>query len=172
VVSPGRWSRRSHGVMTEVADSMTDAHLYQLLAPELIRFATGLVGREDAADVFANAIVKALASPSWPTVTNHRAFLYRAVLNEARTWTRRRSERTVRETRAATVRIWELPGFHSDVVEAVVRLSVRQRAVIVLTYWADLDPIAVAERLGISEGSVRRHLARARARLREVLHDH
>jgi RNA polymerase sigma factor (sigma-70 family) len=53
--------------------------------------------------------------------------------------------------------------------EAVAGLSVRQRAVVVLTYWADLDPRAVAERLGISEGSVRRHLARARARLREVL---
>jgi RNA polymerase sigma factor (sigma-70 family) len=53
--------------------------------------------------------------------------------------------------------------------EAVGKLSVRQRAVIVLTYWADLDPPTVAERLGISEGSVRRHLARARAHLREVL---
>lgn len=40
---------------------------------------------------------------------------------------------------------------------------------VLLTYWADLDPGTVAERLGISEGSVRRHLARARARLREVL---
>jgi RNA polymerase sigma-70 factor (ECF subfamily) len=53
--------------------------------------------------------------------------------------------------------------------DAVVALSVRQRAVIVLTYWADLDPRTVAERLGISEGSVRRHLARARAHLREAL---
>ena len=52
---------------------------------------------------------------------------------------------------------------------AVDRLSVQQRAVILLTYWMDLDPKSTAERLGISEGAVRRHLARARARLREVL---
>jgi RNA polymerase sigma factor (sigma-70 family) len=51
----------------------------------------------------------------------------------------------------------------------VQRLSLRQRAVVFLTYWEDLGPASVAELLGISEGAVRRHLARARARLKEVL---
>jgi RNA polymerase sigma factor (sigma-70 family) len=41
--------------------------------------------------------------------------------------------------------------------------------VVVLTYWEDLTVEQVAGTLEISEGSVRRHLARARARLREVL---
>jgi RNA polymerase sigma factor (sigma-70 family) len=54
---------------------------------------------------------------------------------------------------------------------AIQQLSVRQRAVIVLTYWGDFTPRAVAATLGISEGAVKRHLARARHRLREVLHD-
>jgi DNA-directed RNA polymerase specialized sigma24 family protein len=31
-------------------------------------------------------------------------------------------------------------------------LSLRQRAVTVLTYWSDLDPGAIAQLLGISEG--------------------
>lgn len=64
---------------------------------------------------------------------------------------------------------WELPGFRPDVAAAVARLSVRQRAVVVLTYWADLDPAAIGVMLDVSEGSVRRHLARARAHLRKVL---
>jgi RNA polymerase sigma factor (sigma-70 family) len=51
----------------------------------------------------------------------------------------------------------------------VARLSLRQRAVIVLTYWDDLDPAAIAGLLDISDGSVRRHLARGRSRLKEVL---
>ena len=38
-----------------------------------------------------------------------------------------------------------------------------------LTYWDDLPPATVATRLGIGEGSVRRHLARARKQLRTVL---
>jgi RNA polymerase sigma-70 factor (ECF subfamily) len=154
------------------ADDVDDAELYQSLAPELIRFATALVGRVDAPDVLSGAVVKALASPGWPAVANRRAYLYRAVFNEAQTWLRRASRRPIleaRAVRAAGVDRWELPTLRPEVRMAVARLSVRQRAVIVLTYWADLDPRSVAEWLEISEGSVRRHLARARARLREVL---
>jgi RNA polymerase sigma factor (sigma-70 family) len=91
-------------------------------------------------------------------------------LNEARTWARRRSLRIERERQTlAHPPTWELPRLDPEIAAAVRGLSLRQRAVVVLTYWADLDPAAVAVRLGISEGSVRRHLARARARLREVL---
>jgi RNA polymerase sigma-70 factor (ECF subfamily) len=151
---------------TPVAD---DAETYRQLAPELTRFATALVGRSDAHDVLSGAVVKALATPAWPTVANRRAYLYRAVFNEAQRWLRRSGQRPGREARWAGPDRWELPAFHDDVRRAVAALSVRQRAVVVLTYWADLDPRTVADRLGISEGSVRRHLARARANLREAL---
>lgn len=156
---------------TGAADEPTsDAQLYRDLAPELIRFATALVGPSDAADVMANAFAKAIGARSWAAVENRRAYLYRVVLNEARSHARRSARRIEREARSGGVREdWELPGLRPDVAAAVKRLSVRQRAVIVLTYWADLDPATVAERLGIGEGSVRRHLARARANLREVL---
>jgi DNA-directed RNA polymerase specialized sigma24 family protein len=40
---------------------------------------------------------------------------------------------------------------------------------VVLTYWCDLDDEAIAELLGISPGSVRRHLARGRDRLRRSI---
>ena len=146
-----------------------DAQTYQALASELIRFATALVGAEDAADVLSNSFLKAMSSPSWATVANRRAFLYRTVLNEASTIRRRRAARRALEARLTTSVHWDAPNLRHDVAVAVWRLSVRQRAVIVLTYWADLQPSAVAERLGISEGAVRRHLARARSRLREVL---
>jgi RNA polymerase sigma factor (sigma-70 family) len=154
------------------ADDAEDAELYERVAPELIRFATALVGRVDAPDVLSAAVVKVLATPGWPGVVNRRAYLYRSVYNEARTWLRRAGQRPIleaRAARAAAVDRWELPSLRPDVRVAVAGLSVRQRAVIVLTYWADLDPRSVAEWLGISEGSVRRHLARARGRLREVL---
>lgn len=57
----------------------------------------------------------------------------------------------------------------SDVIAAVENLSPQQRAVIALTYWRDLPVAEVAEILDISDGAVRKQLARARARLREVL---
>jgi RNA polymerase sigma factor (sigma-70 family) len=147
----------------------SDAEVYEALAPELIRFATGLVGKADASDVLSSAVVKALGAPAWPSVGDQRAYLYRAVFHEACTWRRRAAQRPERERRASVTDRWEMPAFRPDVGAAVARLSVKQRAVILLTYWADLRPADVADRLGVSEGSVRRHLARARAHLREVL---
>jgi RNA polymerase sigma factor (sigma-70 family) len=130
-----------------------------------------LVGRTDAPDVLSGAVVKALATPAWPRVRNRKAYLYRSVFNEAQTWLRRAWRRPHLEARAHAreTERFELPNLRPDVRDAVLRLSVRQRAVVVLTYWADLDSRTVAERLGISDGSVRRHLARARAHLREAL---
>ena len=154
---------------TEVRDDRSDASVYAALAPELIRFASSLVGPDDAADVLSAAVVRTLSSPRWPDVVNRRAYLYQAVFSEACTWRRRGAQRPGREASLVLPDRWELPGFRPDVAEAVARLSVRQRAVIVLTYWADLDPAAVALMLDVSEGSVRRHLARARAHLRKVL---
>ena len=149
----------------------TDAQVYAALAPELIGFATSLVGRDEAADVLSAAVVRSLSSPAWPTVANRGAYLYQAVFSEAFTWRRRTARRRERESRAWVSDRTELPTVRPDVLRAVTALSVRQRAVIVLTYWLDLHPSGIAELLGVSEGSVRRHLARARARLREVLCD-
>jgi RNA polymerase sigma-70 factor (ECF subfamily) len=56
-----------------------------------------------------------------------------------------------------------------EVLDAVARLSVQQRAAVFLTYWEDLSPEAVAARMGVSTGTVKRHLARARRRLGELL---
>ena len=62
------------------------------------------------------------------------------------------------------------PDPQSDrIIEALRSLSVQQRAVVHLTYWEDLTPAVVAERLGVSDGTVRRQLAHARDRLRKVL---
>jgi RNA polymerase sigma-70 factor (ECF subfamily) len=64
-----------------------------------------------------------------------------------------------------------LPEFRPDVQRAVEKLSVRQRAVVYLTYWEDMTNQMAANYLGISAGSVRRHLARAKTHLRRELYD-
>jgi RNA polymerase sigma factor (sigma-70 family) len=143
--------------------------LYAKHAEPLTRFATGLVGPSDAADVVADAVLRCLASDRWLEVRDPRPYLYRAVLNQARQSHRGALRRAAREARAAPPTPVEPADVRPEVLEAVARLSLRQRAVIVLTYWEDLAPAQVAIRLRITEGSVRRHLARARARLREEL---
>ncbi|MGI9584139.1 MAG: RNA polymerase sigma factor [Acidimicrobiia bacterium] len=147
----------------------TDEEVYSACADDLIRFAVGLVGRSDAQDVVSTAVVRSISSKSWPTVSDRRGYLFRAVLNQARNEHRDRQRRWAKELRGASDGVSYLPDYRPEVLAAVQKLSLRQRAVIVLHYWEDLQPSAIAVRLGISEGSVRRHLARARAKLRGTL---
>jgi RNA polymerase sigma factor (sigma-70 family) len=149
----------------------SDEAVYQKYADELIRFATALVGPSDAPDVLSIAVLRALASPGWPEVRDPRAYLTRAVLNEARAGYRSAIRRRAREAKVAPPERIEPSEARPEVLELVSRLSLRQRAVVVLTYWDDLDPEEISARLGITPGAVRKHLARARAHLRELLRD-
>ena len=143
----------------------------------LMRFATALVGPTDAPDVVSDAVVAVLGSRSFSSIRDHRSYLYRAVLNSAHARHRTGTRRLALEARASRLRspcgptastITELP---STVVNALQHLTSRQRAVVFLVYWEDLTPEAAATRLGISSGSVKKHLARARSHLREALTD-
>ena len=147
----------------------TDEEIYRKYADDLVRFATGLVGPFDAPDVVTDACLRAFGTSGWDQVANHRAYLYRTVLNQARSHHRSTLRRRLREIRTATPDVAVPAEVDVDVLAAVDKLSVQQRASVVLTYWEDLTPAEVAARLGISEGSVKRHLARARARLKELL---
>ncbi len=145
--------------------------MYRKHADELMRFATGLVGPSDANDVFQEGFVRALNSKAWPSIKNRRAFLYRCVLSEAQSFLRTSARRRRREERTWPGDTKVEENLHPEVRAVIEGLSVRQRAVILLTYWSDLDPSSIGDLLGISEGAVRRHLARARAHLKERLDD-
>jgi RNA polymerase sigma factor (sigma-70 family) len=153
------------------AGTREDTAIYQAHSQALVRFATGLVGPSDAADVVASAVLRAMTSKSWPQVTDHKAYLYRAVANEARSQYRSTMRRRAREQRVASREPVYQPDVRPEVLEAVSQLSPRQREVVVLTYWEDLSETAVADRLGMSPGSVRRHLGRARQQLRSLLNE-
>ncbi|MDH4115969.1 MAG: sigma-70 family RNA polymerase sigma factor [Acidimicrobiia bacterium] len=111
-----------------------------------------------------------MTSRAWRNVDNRRAYLYRAVANEASDLRRTSARRRAREAASFVRDEYEIGDPRPEVRRAIEDLSVRQRAVVYLTYWDDLSEESVALHLGIARGSVRRHLARARERLREVLH--
>lgn len=146
-----------------------DAQVYEKYADELIRFATALAGPDLAEDVLADAILRVFSSEAWRDVRNKRAYLYRAVLNEA-TQARRSIERRLRreETAAATS-----PSHSSldrrELLDALRRLTVRQRAVVYLTYWIGLDASQTARGLDVSVRTVERELTAARRRLEVLL---
>jgi RNA polymerase sigma-70 factor (sigma-E family) len=57
------------------------------------------------------------------------------------------------------------------VADAVARLPVRQRQVVVLRFFADLTVEQTAEELGCTTGTVKSYTSRALTRLRELLGD-
>jgi RNA polymerase sigma-70 factor (sigma-E family) len=58
------------------------------------------------------------------------------------------------------------------ILAALTSLGPRQRAVVVLRHWHDLDVAETARILGCSAGTVKSQNARALAHLRDVLTDH
>lgn len=144
---------------------------YARYREELVRFASVLVGADDAHDVVSSAMLRLLDRAV--TIDNPKAYLYQAVANQARNHKRGEMRRLRREEMAA---VWESPVTapepYPEVRAAIQALSIRQRAVVYLIYWDDLSERDVAECLGIRPGSVRRHLARARKHLRRALRDY
>jgi RNA polymerase sigma factor (sigma-70 family) len=147
------------------------AAVYRAEAPRLMRLATALVGRDAAYDLVADTVGRAVQRPQWELVEDPGAYLARAVVHGATDRTRSERRRSGREERAARLVVVGSadPANAVDVRRALDRLSPQQRAITYLAYWEDLTIPDVARWLDVSEGTVRRQLARAKDRLREVL---
>ena len=152
-----------------VTEVRSEAGLYSAYRSDLMRYATWVAGPDDAADVVSEAMAALLSTGQLAVADNPWGLMQRAVLSKAHSLQRSMFRRRSRERRFAVQLAVEQPEYRPDVIEAVVGLSPQQRACIYLTYWEDLAPSMVAERLAIGEGTVKQYLARARAKLREVL---
>ena len=162
------WQRCS---VSEV--SLEDA--YRRYSDELVRYATVLVPRSDAADVVADTFADLLrhADGAWSEARHPRGFLFGAVANRARMHHRQTTRRRRRERRLVLATTPASDGVvgrsSTESLEVLAELSVQQRAVTYLTYWQDFSVAQVADALGVSEGTVRRQLARSRSQLRGAL---
>jgi RNA polymerase sigma-70 factor (ECF subfamily) len=106
------------------------------------------------------------------SVGNPEAWVRTVALNRVRSGWRHRA--------MAQRHRWDVPGPQGDVevgpehvalVRALGDLDGDQRVVVVLHHLADLSIAQVASELGVAEGTVKSRLARARARLAELLDD-
>jgi RNA polymerase sigma-70 factor (sigma-E family) len=104
------------------------------------------------------------------------AYLRQAVVNRSRSALRHRSVVTRHAVRQTDPQ--PLPGVdeaalatdrRSAVLDALRTLPRRQREVLALRYYLDLSEAEIADTLGISRGSVKAHVSRGGAALRDLL---
>jgi RNA polymerase sigma factor (sigma-70 family) len=134
------------------------------------------VGDQDTAqELVAEAFARAWAS--WRTVSRHpapAAWVVRTALNASISrWRRRRREISLADL--GTLAELPVSGEAADnsvdprIMAALMRLPARQRQVVALRLFLDLDTGRSAEVLGIAPGTVQAHMGRALAALRHDL---
>ena len=124
------------------------------------------LAEEQVAEAFARAWA------SWRKVERHpapRAWVVRTALNAGASGWRRRSRELPLGDHELVAPGAPGAGVDSVLLRALRRLPARQREVIVLRVLLDLDIETTARQLEIAPGTVRAHLSRAVATLRDEL---
>jgi RNA polymerase sigma factor (sigma-70 family) len=133
-----------------------------------LRAVVAVVGNPQLAeDQVAEAFARAFAS--WRKVSRHpapRAWVVRTALNAGASWWHRRRRETPLADHDATVPGDPGDGVSATMLTALHRLPARQREVIALRVFLDLDIDTIAQQLEIAPATVRVHLSRGVAALR------
>lgn len=140
----------------------------------LVRYATLLCGDAvEAEDLVQEALIRAFAASAGrrAQVDDAEGYVRRTVLNvyldgyrRRRRWAAVRHLLGRHEVEAAT----DLDA-RADLEAALQALPPRQRACVLLRYFSDLPLNGVAAEMGVSVGTVKRHLHDATARLGDLL---
>ena len=127
-------------------------------------------GQRVAEDLVAEAFARAWAS--WPKVRRHpapRAWVVRTALNTGVSrWRKQRREQPLADEEVAATEAAN-DRMDTSLLAALRRLPERQREVVALRVFLDLDTAGTATALGIAPGTVTAHLSRAIATLRHEL---
>jgi RNA polymerase sigma-70 factor (sigma-E family) len=147
------------------------ADFYRASRDSCLRAVTAAVGdRELAEEQVAEAFARAWTS--WGKVRRHaapRAWVVRTALNLGVSWWRRRRREVPLADHDAVVAAGPGEVVDPTLIAALRRLPARQREVVALRIFLDLDTETTAKVMGIAPGTVMAHLSRAAAALRRDL---
>jgi RNA polymerase sigma-70 factor (sigma-E family) len=164
---PSRWN----------ADEAVE-QLYATHYRRLVRLAVLLVRDQETAEEVVQDSFVALHG-KWRTLSDPDkglAYLRQTVVNRSRSVLRHRGV----QARHAPDALPDAPGAdhaalegvrRGMVLDALQRLPRRQREVLVLRYYLDLDEASIADELGISRGAVKSHASRGAVALRRLLEE-
>jgi RNA polymerase sigma factor (sigma-70 family) len=152
--------------------------VYRSRFADFLRVSTAITGNaESGRDAVHEAFVSSVRGrETYRGEGTVEAWLWRAVVNAARKRRRDESELRVRDVHALPESVWSdrrPTDEFTDLRAAIRALPERQRLVLFLRYYADLDYEAIADVLGIRPGTVGASLHAAhdalRGRIREVM---
>jgi RNA polymerase sigma-70 factor (sigma-E family) len=140
------------------------APFYREAWPGAVRLA-GLLTQDAriAEDVAQDAFARVYAQ--WSRVESPNAYLRAAIVNACKSWQSRRHTERTKLPLVATPGSTELA--FDLLADAVAALPYRQRAVLVLRYYAGLREADIADALGCRPGTVKSLTSRALAALRK-----
>jgi RNA polymerase sigma-70 factor (ECF subfamily) len=138
--------------------------LYRKDGARLWRSLLGLTGDPDLArDAMAEAFAQALGRGE--AVKDQERWIWRAAFRIAAGELKRRSlQRPLSDDGS-----YEMTEPPTDLLRVLGRLSPKQRAAIVLHFYAGYTTRQVAAILGVTTGTVRVHISQGRRRLRQLL---
>jgi RNA polymerase sigma-70 factor, ECF subfamily len=172
--SPDRGRREGEAALVRAARRGSEAAVEELFDRHwdaAYRAALLVTGdRAAAEDIAQEAFLAALrALPRFDARRPLRPWLHRIVVNRAIDWARARALRAEVAAGAlegdavgSAVEAQDPPGeaFDEEVVAALRRLTVEQRAVVVMRYLLDLTPGEIAQALELPRGTVNSRLRR------------
>jgi RNA polymerase sigma-70 factor (sigma-E family) len=146
--------------------------------PSLLRYAVVLTGDRDSAQDITQEVL-ARAQVKWRRISkadSPEAYVRRMVLNQYLSWRRSWAARNVHAVGERLIELDDARGGVGDHAQGVVdsdelwnRLTIlgrKQRAVLVLRYYEQLDDTSIANLIGCSPATVRSHASRALKTLR------
>jgi len=147
------------------------ADFFQASWEPCLRAVVAVVGSPQLAeDQVAEAFARAWVS--WRKVRRHpapRAWVVRTALNTGASWWRRRRRELPLADHDVTAPGDLDGGLDATLLTAIWSLPLRQREVIALRIFLDLDTATIARQLGIEAGTARMHLSRGVRALRHEL---
>jgi RNA polymerase sigma factor (sigma-70 family) len=139
---------------------------YRAEWPGAVRLAALITQRPSVAeDLAQDAFSRMLAR--WGGAGNPSAYLRTAVVNACFQWQRHAKVQRAKSHLVASAASVEFAG--GDLADAVAALPDRQRAVLVLRYYADLSEAEIAGALGCRPGTVKSIASRALRRLHKEI---
>ena len=153
---------------TPAAVPTTIEELFHSAYAPMVRLASLLTGsNETAEDVVQDCFAR--MQRKWKKVDHPAAYLRTSVVNACKSWHRSRVREERRMHRVSAGADAEVTLDADELLDAVGKLPYQQRAALVLRYYEHCSEAEIADALGCPRNTVKSHLRRGLAALRQVV---